>query len=338
MLCAMSAQGYCAGLTIRSFDQGAVMRGLASVRYFAAAAAACLVSLLSAAPGWAQDRGTLQRYGTYNPNYPLSFPVTDPYNPTAAYTIAGAPNGFYFNTSSGLGIFNTHVLPLNRADLAFGDLIDQGPVNASSTTYVSGLGGGFNAAPVNLFGTPVVFGGVFEYDIVNPTSTTITGSQTVGLPFAVNTASTTIKDNHFWTAGLSATVPFFPATFQGMSIMGQAGFAEITKTVTFNCNNWCTTALVPSFAESQRINIPGWYAGFQVQQQTAFFGLPVVMYFSYKHIQGTNGQIVSFGTPQTVFASSNITQGINLFQFGTSIPLSTVVTVVSSVIPGNRAQ
>jgi hypothetical protein len=245
------------------------MRGSASVRCFAAAAAACLVGLVSAAPGWAQT-GTF--YGAYG--------MGSPSVPSAAYGIAGAPNGFYFNTSSGLGIFNTHVLPLNRADLGFGDLIDQGPVNASSTTYVSGLGGGFNAPPVLFFGTPVQIGGVFEYDIVNPTSTTITGSLTVGLPFAVNTASTTIKDNHFWTAGVSATVPFFPATFPNMSIMGQAGFAEITKTVTFNCNNWCTTAVVPSFAESQRINIPGWYAGFQVQQQTAFFGLPVVMYFS----------------------------------------------------------
>jgi hypothetical protein len=67
-----------------------------------------------------------------------------------------------------------------------------------------------------------------------------------------------------------------------------------------------------------------WFAGRDVLQ--------------FKHIQGVNGQIVSFGTPQTVFASSNITQGINLFQFGTSIPLSTVLTVVSSVIPANRAQ
>jgi hypothetical protein len=187
-------------------------------------------------------------------------------------------------------------------------------------------------------GTPVVFGLYGEFDFVNASSTTIVGSQTIALPNSVNTATTTFKDNHFWTAGVTATVPFFPSTFQNMAITGGGGFADITKTVTFNCNNWCTTAGVPTFAESQRINIPGWFASVQIQQQTAFFGLPVMMYFRYEHVQGISGQTVSFGTPQTVLSSNNITQGINIFSLGTQIPLSTVLTVVSSVIPGNRAQ
>jgi hypothetical protein len=99
----MSVQDYCTGLTIRSLDQGAVMRGSASVRYLAAAAgAACVVSLASAAPGWAQT-------GAFPALSRASGPGSDPITfPNAAYAIAGASQGLYFSTNSGLGIFNTH--------------------------------------------------------------------------------------------------------------------------------------------------------------------------------------------------------------------------------------
>jgi len=88
-------------------------------RAVVALATASVVTLLSAAPGSAQPvNPSPQLYVGDNRPQPVIFregrlnaPGNDTITfPNAAYAIAGAPQGLFFSTNSGLGIFNTHML------------------------------------------------------------------------------------------------------------------------------------------------------------------------------------------------------------------------------------
>jgi len=166
--------------------------------------------------------------------------------------------------------------------------------------------------------SPVVLG--VEATLLGSTARNpFTGSPALGVGPGPETDTYTVKDNLMMSFSGTATIP----TGAGFNVVVSAGYGFVNKTVTYNCNGFCTTAAgIPARSTSTDVRLGGPVVGAGIQ--VAVPNLPFIMQFDYSH-WFIGERTILLGDPAAVQAGFRASQDINLFTARAVIPLGALL-------------
>ena len=148
-------------------------------------------------------------------------------------------------------------------------------------------------------------------------STTIQGTSTTALGSLPGTDTYKTTDNFIGMFDLTATTfPF--QNYPTIGLTARAGWGLVDKTVTYNCNGFCTLGGLPQSSQSQNVWMSGPTVGGGLLIPLA--GTPITLTANFDYIWLLS-QNLSFGTPATINPAFKLSQGDAIATVGARIPL-----------------